>query len=144
MPSDARLRSFSHKRRTRGDGHIATTDDDPKDEQRMARLPREVRAIRRLLDKHEQSSDDTSTALSAMQGEMSRMTQMMAALVTSMSYASAAGVGAVDNPALPTTQRHPLSTPPPPPHVTLSPILEGTTPAAMPCPPSQLLPNSVP
>jgi hypothetical protein len=54
MPSDARSRSTSRDRRIRGDGRAATTEeDDPEDEQRMARLPREVRAIRRRLDKHE-------------------------------------------------------------------------------------------
>jgi hypothetical protein len=85
MPADARSRSISRERRARGDGHAATTEeDDPEDEQRMARLPREVRAIRRRLDKHEQSSAHTSVALSMMQGEMSRMTQMLAALFTSM------------------------------------------------------------
>ncbi|KAK1693984.1 hypothetical protein QYE76_010681 [Lolium multiflorum] len=102
----------------------------------MARLPREVRAIRRRLDKHEQASADTSAALVAMQGEMSRMTQMLAALFTTLPYAGAAAIAPSSLPSLASnqtsTQSHLLSTPPPLPHVSLSPVLEVTTPAPTP------------
>nr|XP_051191082.1 uncharacterized protein LOC127304433 [Lolium perenne] len=102
----------------------------------MARLPREVRAIRRRLDKHEQASADTSAALVAMQGEMSRMTQMLAALFTTLPYAGAAAIAPSSLPSLAanqtSTQSHLLSTPPPLSHVSLSPILEVTTPAPTP------------
>nr|XP_051207035.1 extensin-like [Lolium perenne] len=137
MPGATRSRSASRERRVRGEGRATTTEeDDPEDEQRMARLPREVRAIRRRLDKHEQASADTSAALVAMQGEMSRMTQMLAVLFTTLPYAGAAAIAPSSLPSLAakqtSTQSHLLSTPPPLSHVSLSPILEVTTPAPTP------------
>lgn len=93
MPKGGRSRSSSREHPHAAAAGVATetpptSEDDHEESQRQKNLPREIRHIARHLDRHQadaaaalqqQQADSTPTILS-LQGEMSRMTELMSTM----------------------------------------------------------------
>nr|XP_051192241.1 uncharacterized protein LOC127305750 [Lolium perenne]XP_051192242.1 uncharacterized protein LOC127305750 [Lolium perenne]XP_051192243.1 uncharacterized protein LOC127305750 [Lolium perenne] len=130
MPSETRSRSQSRERGGPLDGGLTTpttTDDEHVDEQRRARVPRDVRSLSRRFDRHQAES---TAAINAMQGEMSKLSAMMSTLLSNTSRNADESSATMDTASA--HQSRPFSTPPPRTNTALSPIPEVTTPASTP------------
>ena len=57
-----------------------TTDDEHAEAQIARQLPRDIRALNRRLDHHNADAVSTASSLNFLQGEMSRMSDMMASM----------------------------------------------------------------
>jgi hypothetical protein len=116
MPPSTRFRSSSRERNPMAG---TTTDDEREDAVVRQRVPRDVRAVSRRLDRHQAQS---SAAFDTLHGELAKLTSMMASMQSSLTN--------IHPPAEPPpSQQNPtFRTPPPLPNKPLSPILEETTP----------------
>ena len=101
-----------------------TTDeetDDTASARAADRLPRTLRAMERRFDRQQTAS---TAAISALQGEMTKISEMMAWMTTNFAPPTPENKGTTPV----NTQAHTFSTPPPLPSHSLSPIFEHPTP----------------
>jgi hypothetical protein len=86
----------------------ATSDEDQDIAAITRRLPRDLRALGRRLDQHDMDAASTTSTLSSLQGEMTKMSEMMLSMNSNFSRLLAMdGRNSVDTPPPDTSQTYP-------------------------------------